>query len=394
MSNESPFFIQQTAVLAPNMSASMSLLDNLVREKWKLHEIRIHAIPVDANGRPAFPFTPDGTTQISVGLTEIMGLASMLDFGLRLQSTYLTVPRVVPAELLRSPFYDSLSEPEDPTTASDAVDYGAYPVQRALVWTLPEPLFVPPGAKMYAELLFNAAEGANSFLWMPSAGNPTSAVGLLVQVTLIGNRTTEDAPAKSRIPYATTYRTPKVAIGDLGQVQEFRAQDFQLQNHCDETVYVQRLTAYNVAAQRMPTKLRYSTSQGRFINRELAPLFELHSNGALNLHTVLDKNEFIAVEGEIDSTPARLGVPSSIPDYPNPPPIGNFFEQQAMFGLVGYREVDTAALWGPALINTITGQPANPIGMPHLKEIVDLHTPTTQTYNPALPFPLSTARKP
>ncbi len=387
MSNESPFFVQQTAVLAPNQSVSMSLLDNLVREKWKLKEIRIVCTPLDSTGQAALPFNPSGVA-VDLDIANIFGVASMLDFGIRLQSTYCTVPRHVPAELLRSPFFDSLAEPEDAANVlTDA------PPQRAVIWTFPEPLFVPPGAKMYAELLFNAADGANSFLWMPVDGEPTSAVGLQVQVTLIGNRTTEAAPAKSRIPYATTYRTPKLAIGADGQVQEFRAQDFQLQNHCDETLFVQRLTAYNVAAQRMPTTLKYSTSQGKYINRELAPLFELHSNGALNLHTILDKNEFIAVEGEIDSVPARIDMPDNAGGADLPSPIAAFYEQQAMFGLVGYREVDTAALWGPALVSPQTGQPISDI-RPGLKEIVDLRLPEVRTYSPQLPFPLSTNRKP
>ncbi len=389
MSNESPFFVQQTAILAPNMSVSMSLLDNLVREKWKLKEIRIVCTPVDAAGQPATPYNPSGVA-VDLDISNIFGLASLLDFGLRIQSTYLSVPRHVPAELLRSPFFDSLAEPEDAAAVT-----GALPPQRAIIWTLPEPLFVPPGAKMYAELLFNAADGANAFLWSPVAGQADSAVGLQVQVTLIGNRTTESTPLKSRIPYATTYRTPKVAIGADGQVQEFRAEDFQLQNHCDETLFVQRLTAFNVAAQRMPTTLRYSTSQNKFINRELAPLFELHSNGALNLHTILEKNEFIAVEGEIDSAPARIDMPDNGggPDLPSP--IAAFYEQQAMFGLIGYREVDTAALWGPALVNPTSGQAIQDLRERQgLREIVDLHLPEVRQRTPTLPFPLSPGRKP
>jgi hypothetical protein len=388
MSDKSPFFIQQTAIVAPNRSVSMSLLDNLVREKWKLKEIRIVCTPIDASGLPAIPFTPDGLDFVPLNTARVFGVASMLDFGIRLQSTYLTVPRVVPAELLRSPFFDSLAAPED---AADITSASTFLLpQRAIIWTLPEPLFVPPGAKMYAELLFNAAEGANSFLWSPVAGQPTSAVGLQVQVTLIGNRTTESAPVKSRIPYATTYRTPKLAIGAAGNVQTFEAEDFQLQNHCDETIYVQRITAYNVAAQRMPTTVKYSTSQGKYINRELAPLFELHSNGALSLHTVLEKNEFIAVEGEIDSTPARLPIPPN----GDPSDIDAFYEQQAMFGLVGYREVDTAALWGPPLVALTNGVPGDIRTAQGLREIVDLRLPEVRPYTPQLPFPLSGNRKP
>lgn len=386
MSNESPIMVQQTAIITPDRSYSMSLLDNLARIKWKLREVRIVAQAIDSNGEPAAPFSPTGV-EVDLGLARIFGLASMIDFGLRLQSTYLTVPRHVPAELLRSPFFDSLSEPEDPTAFSSATGFDTPGPQRAVIWTFPKPLFVPAGAKMYAELLFNAAEGANSFLWTAVAGQVRSCAGIQVQVTLIGNRCeNEPLPAKSCVPYATTYRTPKLAIGADGQEQTFRAEDFQLQNHCDEPIYVQRLTACNTGAQRMPTAIRYSTSDGKFINRELAPLPELHSNGALSLHTVLDKNEFIAVEGEIDSTPAREDLPYDAP-Y-NAPPLATYYEQQAMFGLVGYREVDTVALWGPALVNPITGQQVNDLRRPEpLPHLVELRQPQLKPHSPALPWP-------
>lgn len=350
MSGESPFIVEQSAILGPNQLVSLAFLDNLVRVQWELREIRIVVTPVNADGNPALPsdqqqssshHTARQASDSSVDLTaaNIVGLASMLDFGLRLQSTFVSTPRWVPAELLRSPFFDSLSAPEDATSYVDPSSLLSSP-QNALVWIMPEPLFVPAGAKLYADTYFNAGEGANSGLYNL----------LRVDVSLIGNRAEHKRmPAKSRIPFVTTYRTPKVAIGEAGTVQEFRSPDFELQNQCKQDVVVQRLTAYNVAADRIPTQVRYSTSDGRQINRELAPLLELHSNGALNLHTLMRPNEFISVEGVIDSTPTAVVPEGQTRQLPAT------YEQQALFGLVGYREVDTIALWGPS---TYMGDPA------------------------------------
>ncbi len=360
MSNESPLLIEQAAVVGQNVSVSMNFLDNLARENLEVREVRIVATPVDANGAPVLPKDPDGVPTIALDAAKILGLAAMLDFGLRLQSTYLTVPRRVPAEMLRSPFFDSLSEPEDSTTLTTTEGLQTIP-QRAIIWTFPEPLFVPAGAKMYAELFYNAGEAANSFMWDR----------LLVQVTLVAQRVGNKAmPEKSRIPYATTFRTPKQQVDSLPQ--EFVGQDFQLKNHCKEPLCVQRLTAYNTGADRIPTSVRYSTSQGRFINRQLAPILELHSNGALNLNTILEPNEFIAVEGVLEGEPAAAGVLAS-------------YEQQAIFGLVGYREVDTAVLWSDALRDVTPGQPISPVAPPVLPYVVDL--PPVKSRLPELPLP-------
>lgn len=363
MSNESPLLIEQAAVVGQNVSVSMNFLDNLARENLEVREVRIVATPVDATGAPAYPKDPSGNITPNLVPTKILGLAALLDFGLRLQSTYLTVPRRVPAEVLRSPFFDSLSEPEDSTTFTPPVNnspLSSIP-QRAIVWTFPEPLFVPAGAKMYAELFYNAGEGANAFIWDR----------LLVQVTLVAQRVGNKAmPEKSRIPYATTFRTPKQQLQGP-QPQEFTGQDFQLKNHCKEPLCVQRLTAYNTGADRMPTSVRYSTSQGRFINRQLAPILELHSNGALNLNTILEPNEFIAVEGVIDGSLE--------------PSLSGEYEQQAIFGLVGYREVDTAVLWSDALRDVTPGQPINPVAPPVLPYVVDL--PPVKSRLPELPLP-------
>lgn len=355
MSNESPLIIVQEAALTPNRSVSMSFLDNLAREALEIREIRVDAMPVDAAPSPSNAFYAE----------KLYGLASLIDFGIRLQSTYLTVPRVVPLEMLRSPFFESLSEPEE------ALEY-IYLPQRAVIWTFPEPLFVPAGAKLYAEALFNAAEGANASYYTN---------GVTLRVSLIGNRVgNKPMPAKSKIPYATTFRTAKTAFGTDGNVQTFQGQDFQLKNHCKETLVVQRLTAWNVGDGMVPTTIRYSDSSGKMINRELAPLLELHSNGALNLNTILEPNEFIAVEGELDSTPIRQA-----------PLDGGLYrfaatdEQQAIFGLVGYREVDTVALWSDALIDPDGGVPVNPRAPPLLPYVVDL--PPIQPRLPPLPFP-------
>lgn len=366
MSNESPLLIEQAAIVGKNVSVSMNFLDNLARENLEMREVRIVATPVGADGQPTNPKDPDGIATAALGPAKIFGLASLLDFGLRLQSTYLTVPRRVPAEVLRSPFFDSLAEPEDSTTLTNTTAGLQSIPQRAIIWTFPEPLFVPAGAKMYAELFFNAGEGANSFMWDR----------LLVQVTLVAQRVGNKAmPEKSCIPYATTFRTPKQQIQDT-QPQEFVGQDFQLKNHCKEPVCVQRLTAYNTGADRIPTSVRYSTSQGRFINRSLAPLLELHSNGALNLNTILEPNEFIAVEGEIDGTPTQQAIE---------PTLSSAYEQQAIFGLIGYREVETAVLWSDALRDLTPAEPINPKTPPVLPYVVDL--PPLKPRLPDLPLP-------
>lgn len=356
MSNESPFIIEQEATLTPNRLVSMSFLDNLVREKWELREVRITAMPLDQ--------VPSNANDFAA--MQLLGLASLIDFGMRLQSTYLTVPRQVPAELLRSPFFDSFSE------AEDALEWNYMP-QRAIIWTFPEPLFVPAGAKMYAEAILNAAEGANAALY-------TSGVKL--RVALIGVRCADKpAPQKSRIPYATTFRTPKQAFGAAGNVQTFVAQDFQLKNHCKETLVVQRLTAWNTGDQTVPVSVRYSDSRNRMINRELAPLLELHSNGALNLHTILEPNEFISVEGEIDSTPVRQAISDG-----EESPIAATYEQQALFGLVGYREVDTNVLWSDSLKNIDNAQPVNVRTPPMLP--YDVSLPPINPRLPPLPLPV------
>jgi len=370
VSIESPLIINQQTTVTQGQLSSMQFLDNVARVNIELREVRIVATPINADGSPIKPSDGEGGYSDDLGPTNILGIAPLLDFGLRLQSTYLTVPRFVPAELLRSPFFDSLSEPEDQTLTQYDSDNLANVPQRAIIWTFPEPLFVPAGAKMYAEVYFNAAEGANSALYDR----------LLVQVSLFGNRAGNKAiPPVSRIPYATTYRTPKMAIGDAGVLQEFRAQDFQMKNHCKETLVVQRLTAFNVAADRIPTLVRYSDSKNRMINRSLAPLLELHSNGALDLNTILEPNEFIAVEGSIDSTPTAV-----VPDGETRQ-LGATVEQQAMFGLVGYREVDTAVLWSDALRDVTPGQPINPVAPPVLPYVVDL--PPVKSRLPELPLP-------
>lgn len=371
MSGESSIIVEQQIVLLANQEASANLLDNLARMNLLVSGIRIVATPVNAALQPVTP-----NAGAAIGTAAIFGLASLLDFGLRLQTTYCTVPRRVPAELLRSPYYDSLSEPEDPTQITSNNNLSRVP-QRALIWDFPEPLFVPAGAQMWADLLYNAADGANSWLWDR----------LLVQVTLFGRRADGMAtPQTSRIPFVTTFRTPKMAIGEEGTLQEFRGADFQLQNHCKQPIVVQRLTAWNTAAGRMPTLLRYSTSQGKFINRELTPLLELHSNGALNLGTVLDPNEWIAVEGTIDSTPAREPYPND-----DPSPITAVYEQQVLIGLVGWREVETRLLWGlpdrPLVALPVDLQAIKAPALPYVVDLPQIKPRYPLPPRPPLPLP-------
>lgn len=310
MSRCSPFLNQQYVTVQRQSLVSIPFLDNTTRENHYLREIRF--MPLRKGG------------DFNIGVARAIPMA--LEVGIRIQDAYLSHPDVVPACAVTSPFFDYFL----PTLGS--VSTGG--LTAGGVWTLPEPLFVPAGAKLYFVVRFNAEA-------TPQLSSELSNLNELgIFVTFIGQRAYDEvAPPMSRVPFAAAWRTPVVTVGEEGVLQEFRSPDAELYNFTKEQVVVQRITARNFLDNGLPTFVRYSDHKGRYINKDLVPLLELHQNGSWNLGSTLESKEFFSVEGTIDS---RSAVADGY--------LRSGDQQGAIFGVVGYRDIPTHVLWGPSLV--------------------------------------------
>lgn len=360
MSNKSPLWIQQRVMLNQDQQIAIPMLDNLAREPYWISEIHLAA---EAD-----------VTEYQAHLPEIgMGSdATLLEFGLRLQDTYISHPDLMPFWLLRSPNFDW-----------HLVGAAGLLAPIGARWVLPERIYVPAGAKLYSVVRYNAAEGCNAW-----------ATRYDVRVTLIGQRALEDAPpVMTRVPFATGYRTPKTGMSNGGVLQTFRSGEHELGNFTNTDVVVQRVSAMSIGnwaqdvdnnypqlgifpACHIPTNVRFWDSRGQLLirggNGSIAgaggvgsyPLLqEIFSNGAWDMGTVLHPKEFLVVEGTIDSQFA-CGDPQDIWYSQALPPTYQQRFQQAMFGLIGYREVPTQLIWGPALVASRAAVAAQPVGVP------------------------------
>jgi hypothetical protein len=169
-------------------------------------------------------------------------------------------------------------------------------------------------------------------------------------------------------------------MGAAGALQNFRSGENDLGNFTNTDVIVQRVSAMSVgnwaqdvdhnvpqfgiyAACHVPTTCRFWDSRGALLIRDFALMQELFSNGAWDMGAVLHPKEFLVVEGTIDSRFA-CGDPADIWYSQALPPTYAERFQQAMFGLIGYREVPTQLIWGPALVATQAAVAAQPVGVP------------------------------
>lgn len=319
MSRRSPLLNQQFITVQRGSLVAIPFLDNVSRENHWLHEIRI------ATFLDGIEYSPQ----------EARAIPLAVEVGLRIQDAYLAHPDVVPAVSVLSPYFDreigntTLANGNDPLASNYFSGYGG-------VWTLPEPLFVPAGAKLYLAVRFNAEA-------TPNLRSDVSGIEQLsFFVTFVGQRAYDDAPpAMSRVPFAAAWRTPIEVMGEAGTLQNFRSPDAELYNFTRDQVVVQRLVARNYADNLVPTFVRYSDVGGRYINKDTMPLLELHNNGAWNLGVTMEPKEFFSVEGTIDSRSVRAMVDS---------PFNEDNQQGALFGLVGYRDIPTHVLWGPSLV--------------------------------------------
>lgn len=323
MSRRSPFINQQFITVTRQSMVAVPFLDNLTRAPHWLHEIRFAA------------FTP------SVGVALLpdqeLALWMSLEVGLRIQDAYLAHPDVVPASTVLSPLFDRLLVGQ--TIGASLPGKNVY----GGVWTLPEPLFVPAGSKLYCAVRFNPEACPNL------AEGIVGISSLNVFVNFVGQRAYDDvAPRMSRVPFAASWRTPIATMGEGGVLQEFRSPDAELYNFTKDQVVVQRVVARNYGDNLVPTTVRYNDQRGRYVNKDFTPLLELHQNGVWNLGCTMQPKDFFSVEGTIDSRTARA-LPGTN--------LTAFSQQGAVFGLVGYRDIPTHVLWGPSLV----APPSSPV---------------------------------
>lgn len=268
------------------------------------------------------PGNPDPAAAAAVAQIEV---GTFVDFALQVGSREVRMGDLVPL-----PSFCARKGYADGAALNSGIEVGNGTYYQ---WSLPKPMLVLPGTRIYALLRYPVELQTGGF----------RPLAIDVTVTMIGRslRRGETPPLTTCVPFLTGWRAPAVAIGAGVQVAQ-SSPDPAIANQFDIPVRVTSmlgcLATQFWAGEVIPDAMvRISSSMGGYIVRELTPLMELFSgrHRAWNIACSMQPKEYWTVELEY-STNALL---TPITDYVATD------EVQGIFGLQGYREVPLETLY-------------------------------------------------
>lgn len=291
-----------------------------------------------------FAFGPSTVTSRS--------LLHQINFGIKFGAAEAVLDRTAPLQAFcrRAGFYDGIAGSTvetGPYNNTGGTRFSGLQPRSWLAWTLPDPVFVPEKGQI--ECLLNYA------LNIPNPNDASLIANFNIWVVLTGQALPkmEPWPELVRIPWISAHRTPARAIS-VGAV-DAHTPEHSLQNQNEEPVVVQRMlgscaTQY-VSDELIDADVRVSDTTGAYIVRERTPMMELFNGRTRcwDMGVVLKPKEFISVEYAYDPT-------NMVGNATSPVAYATSDEIQLIFGLVGYRELPTAAVY-PKVLVPATGQP-------------------------------------